>query len=116
MRHNFKKLQVWHRSCDLAEALYILAKKLPDTERYGLRSQIQRAAISVPSNIAEGCGRESNKELQHYLNTSNGSLCELETQLLLSIRLEFFKQSETEALINQILEVRKMIYALIKQL
>ncbi|MEL6820172.1 MAG: four helix bundle protein [Calditrichota bacterium] len=116
MHHNFKNLLVWQRACALAESLYILVKKLPDIERYGLRSQIQRAAISVPSNIAEGCGRESNKELHHYLNIAIGSLCELETQLILTKRLRLFKAEATEPHLKEINEIRKMISALRKQL
>jgi four helix bundle protein len=100
---NHKELDVWQRSMRLAELVYKLTKRFPDTETFGLTGQIRRAAVSIPSNIAEGAGRKSDKEFLYFLNISIGSLAELETQYLLSLRLDYVERSkELELLINQV--------------
>lgn len=83
MRHNFRELKIWKDSMNLAKNVYILASQLPNEEKFGLKSQLNRCAISIPSNIAEGSGRTSNKEFNHFLNISLSSSYELETQLIL---------------------------------
>ncbi len=83
----YQGLTVWQRSMELAEAVYILARQLPDTERYGLISQMQRSAVSVASNIAEGHGRQSRGDYRRHLAIARGSLAELETQIALAVRV-----------------------------
>ncbi|MAP53797.1 four helix bundle protein [Altibacter sp.] len=104
---NHKEMEVWKRSMDLVEYIYRVSKKFPKDETYGLTSQIRRAAVSIPSNIAEGAARKGDKELLQFLSVSLGSLSELETQYLLSIRLNYIDASEElEILIKQ---VRKLL-------
>ncbi|HEY0667565.1 MAG TPA: four helix bundle protein, partial [Sphingobacteriaceae bacterium] len=82
--HNFKELKVWQASMEVSKAIFVATRLFPSDERFTLISQMMRSAISIPSNIAEGCGRKSNKELYQYLNISLGSSFELETQLILA--------------------------------
>tara|TARA_R110002049_G_scaffold309052_1_gene516240 strand:+ start:2371 stop:2721 length:351 start_codon:yes stop_codon:yes gene_type:complete len=105
-----KDLEVWKLSVSLVLDIYQLALSLPKDEQYGLSSQIKRAAISIPSNIAEGAGRKSTKELLRFLDIANGSLSELETQLIIIERLNFAEVSEI--LDDKITVIRKMIYKL----
>tara|TARA_R110002049_G_scaffold261136_1_gene437237 strand:+ start:3248 stop:3598 length:351 start_codon:yes stop_codon:yes gene_type:complete len=105
-----KDLEVWKLSVSLVLDIYKLSLSLPKDEQYGLSSQIKRAAISVPSNIAEGSGRKSTKELLRFLDIANGSLSELETQLIIIERLKFAEVSEI--LENKITVIRKMIFKL----
>jgi four helix bundle protein len=83
MRHNFRELKIWKDSMSLTKNVYLLTSQLPLEEKFGLKSQLNRCAISIPSNIAEGSGRTSNKEFNHFLNISLSSSYELETQLIL---------------------------------
>jgi four helix bundle protein len=96
--------------------MYVLTEKLPAAERYGLASQMRRAAVSVPSNIAEGQARRGSREFLHFLSHANGSLAELDTQLLLSVELGFFKSDEIASVTEGILEVQKMIAAIRRKL
>lgn len=82
--HEYKKLKVWNDAIELVTDIYLITKTFPDSEKYGLVSQINRCAVSIPSNIAEGAGRNSNGEFRQFLGISNGSCYELETQLLLA--------------------------------
>ena len=108
-----KDLDVWKEAMALAKEIYELTKNFPKEETYGLVSQIRRAAVSIPSNIAEGAARNSNKEFIQSLYVSLGSLAELETQLLLSRDLGFLKNEEINGRIERI---RKMLLGLIKYL
>lgn len=83
MRHNFRDLEIWKDSFSVVKEVYKVCSHLPDDEKYGLKSQIQRCSVSIPSNIAEGSGRTSDKEFLHFLNIAISSSYELETQLLL---------------------------------
>ena len=85
--HNFRKLEIWKLSMDLVKKVYSSASNLPDSEKFGLINQMQRCAISIPSNIAEGSGRNSDKEFAHFLRIAISSSYELETQLILSNEL-----------------------------
>tara|TARA_R110002012_G_scaffold99570_1_gene237624 strand:+ start:1530 stop:1880 length:351 start_codon:yes stop_codon:yes gene_type:complete len=96
-----KELDVWRKSIDLVELIYSLTSSFPKSERFGLTSQMRRAAISISSNIAEGSARKGDKELLQFLNIALGSLAELETQYIISIRLAFLvKNNEVEELFN----------------
>jgi four helix bundle protein len=109
--NNYKELKIWTKAMILVEEVYHLAKKLPDDEKFGLISQIKRCSVSIPSNIAEGAGRNSKKEFIHFLSISNGSTTELETQLILLIRLKFIKKA-----LNLCKEIKNMNYSLQKSL
>ncbi|MEX1262311.1 MAG: four helix bundle protein [Balneolaceae bacterium] len=87
--HNYKELKVWNKSVNLATDIYKQTKNFPKSEIYGITSQIRRSAISISSNIAEGAGRSGKKEFKHFLNISNGSAFELETQIIISKKLEY---------------------------
>ena len=106
MRHNFRELEVWKDAYALVKDVYLICKELPEDEKFGLKSQIQRSAVSIPSNIAEGSGRTTNKEFQYFLNIAISSSFELETELMLAG--EIFSL-EVENLITKINEVQKMI-------
>ena len=105
-----KDLEVWKQSMDLVVSIYEMSAVLPTDEKQGLKSQLKRAAVSIPSNIAEGAGRSSTKEFIRFVDIAKGSLSELETQLILVERLGF---CETKALIEQrIIPINKMLYKL----
>ena len=109
-----KDLDVWKRSIDLVLKIYEISQKLPSDEKFGLISQIKRASISVPSNIAEGAGRSSTKEFIRFLDIATGSLSELETQLIIIDRLGF---CSTNGIIEEkIKPIRKMLYRLTQSL
>lgn len=101
---------------ELVGAVYVLMKRLPDDEKFGLISQIKRSSISIPANIAEGAGRNSKKEFAHFLSIANGSTSELETQLILVHQLEFLEQLTIAPLLDKCLEIKKMNHALQKSL
>lgn len=114
--NNYQDLKIWNKAMYLVEQVYLLIELLPEDEKYGLISQIKRCSISIPSNIAEGAGRNSKKEFKHFLSIANGSTTELETQLLLIIRLGFVEEVKINELINLCSEIKKMSYALQKSL
>jgi four helix bundle protein len=89
MGKNFRDLDVWHLGVELAETVYRVTARFPKSELFALTSQMRRAAVSIPSNIAEGRARGSSREFLHFLSISRGSLAELETQLELAIRLDY---------------------------
>jgi four helix bundle protein len=101
---------------EIVSDVYALVKDFPLDEKYGLSSQLKRAAISIPSNIAEGAGRRGPAEFRHFINISNGSSYEVETQLILSNQLGFCSETEIKPLLQKIEELQKMNYALIKKL
>ncbi len=107
--HNFRQLQIWQEGMSIARSVYLILNDFPISEKFGLISQISRCSISVPSNIAEGSSRSSNKEFAHFLSISLGSLFELETQLQLSIDLNFLNQLEAEKLMLDIIQLQKKI-------
>lgn len=114
---NYRDLIVWQKSMDLVEIVYQLTKGFPREETYGLKSQLQRAVASVPSNIAEGQARGSQKiEFQRFLYLALGSLAEVDTQLELAIRLKYLKSEDREAVNSLMDEIRKMLFGLIRTL
>ena len=111
---DYKELIVWQKSIDLVQKIYEIAKNFPKSELYSLGDQIKRASISIPSNIAEGSGRNTTKEFIQFLYISLGSACELETQLIIAHKLKYIKNINN--LINNINEIKKMINGLINSL
>jgi len=107
--HNFRKLVIWTRSIDLVTRIYQLTNTFPKNERFGLMSQMQRSAVSVPSNIAEGSAKTSNKDFARFLEISVGSLLELETELLIAHNLKYVDSMLFEEIQNEIIELQKMI-------
>jgi len=111
----FTDLKVWQQAHALVLAIYPLTARFPAEERFGLTSQLRRAAVSVPSNIAEGSKRVSNPEYAHYLNIAEGSLAETEYQLILSRDLGYAAGAAVEPLFAQIAELARMLHALRKK-
>ncbi len=109
---DFTDLRVWRSSMDLAEQVYRLTWTFPRQEQYGLSNQLQRAAVSVPSNIAEGHGRSQSGEYVRFLNIARGSLAEMKTQLMLAARLGYVPDPECGVLIVKIDDLRRQIGAL----
>ena len=110
---DFRKLKIWEQGIELVKQIYKLAEKLPAEEKFGLRSQITRAAISVPSNIAEGASRNSEIEFKRFLEIAIGSLFELETQIVIIQELVLISSEELEDIFELILKEGKMINGLI---
>ncbi|ASK28677.1 four helix bundle protein [Chryseobacterium sp. T16E-39] len=108
--HNFEKLLFWQKSIQLAKEVYIICADLPKDEKFGLVSQIKRSVISVPSNIAEGAGRNNDREFYHFLGIANASSFELQTQLILTKELELLNEEKVDGLISQLNEIQRMIY------
>lgn len=113
--NNYKELDVWKRSIKLAVNIYKLTSALPTEEKFGLVSQLRRCAVSVPSNIAEGSGRKTNKEFSQFLSISYGSLCELDTQVIISFELGYLKNNDVKDLEKEVNELQKMIFSLINK-
>ncbi|HKL34940.1 MAG TPA: four helix bundle protein [Salegentibacter sp.] len=104
---NHKDLDVWKRSMDLVEEIYKLTSNFPSSEIYGLTNQLRRASVSIPSNIAEGAARKGNKELLYFINVAIGSIAEIETQLLIAMRLKYM--NEDNSIFESATEVRKLL-------
>ena len=116
MLKNYKELQVWQKAYQFCLEIYKVTKTFPNEEKYGLTSQIRRAAISIPSNIAEGYGRKSSGEYIQFLYIAYGSNCELETQLLLSGDLGYIEKVGLESLLKSVGDIERMLKALIRSL
>jgi four helix bundle protein len=114
--HNFEKLKVWQKAMDIAEEVYKLCLLLPDDEKFNLVHQIKKCAVSIPSNIAEGSGRNHNKEFIQFLGIANGSTFELITQLILAKRLKLVSEEIVQPIINQLVEVSNMSFSFQKTL
>lgn len=112
----YKELVVWQRSFALANRLYMLTNQFPKSQQFSLVQQIQRAAVSVPSNIAEGSNRQSIKEYRHFLSIALGSLAELETQVMLARTQSFVSTTEADEVLNELDQLGKMMRALLKKL
>ncbi|MGF1565201.1 MAG: four helix bundle protein [Flavobacteriales bacterium] len=116
-RHNFKALKVWQLGVQLATDVYALTAEFPDAERYGLTAQMRRAAVSVPSNIAEGAGRNTDKSFQQFISIALGSLNELETQLVIADRLGLnINRDAHHRIIDSIEQLGKMLTKLMHRL
>jgi four helix bundle protein len=110
--HNLKELIIYHKAMSLAEQVYTVTSVLPKEETYGLKAQIRRSAISIPSNIAEGAGRNTTGEFCHFLGISNGSSYELLTQIVLANRFKMISDQSLQPLILGIEEIQKMNFKL----
>lgn len=109
--HNFRKLTVWNSAMSLTVELYKVSEGFPKPEMYGLTSQMRRAAVSIPSNIAEGSGRGSDKDFCRFLDIAISSCFELETQIEIAFRMDFLTDQAYSQLTDSCAQVQKMIYA-----
>ncbi len=107
--HNFRDLNIWKKSIELSVEIYEIVKEFPSEERFNLISQITRASVSIPSNIAEGSSRISDKDFSRFLQMALGSAFELETQLTISKRLKYINEDVYHKTLNNITEIPKMI-------
>jgi four helix bundle protein len=109
-----KDLIVWKKGIELVKNIYLITNSFPKSEQFGLVSQMRRCAVSIPSNIAEGCGRNSDNELIYFLYVALGSSSELETQIIISIELNFLENEKATECLTLLNEIIRMITALIK--
>ena len=110
-KHNYKKLTIWLRAKELVKVVYLISEKFPDSERFGITSQIRRAIVSVVLNTVEGSGRNSSKDFSHFLNMAYTSLLEVECLMILSVDLNFVNEGDIVKEQKEIEELLKMIYA-----
>ena len=113
---NFMELKVWQKAHQLVLEVYYITREFLLEERYGIVSQIRRSAASIPANIAEGCGRESDREFSHFMNIASGSACETEYHILLAHDLNFLQDDAYTELIQQVNEIKRMLRSFIKYL
>ena len=114
--YSYRDLVVWQNAMQIVEETYILIRKLPKEEKYALSDQMRRAAVSIPSNIAEGQARRTTKDFIKFLSIARGSIAELETQYLICVRLGYFNDSQIISVMNVLAENGRMINALINKL
>ena len=114
--NNFRNLLVWKKSMILVKDIYQITEKFPSTEKFGLVTQMRRAAISVSSNIAEGCEREGKKDFANFLIVAKSSAAELETQILICLMLKYISEKKSEELVKKVIEIKKMLTALRKKI
>jgi four helix bundle protein len=110
--HNFKELKVWKLSVEFSKIVFDIIKSFPNEHKFGIANQMFRCAVSIPSNIAEGCGRKSDKELKQFLSISLGSAFELQTQIIIAKEVELITDIEYNILDLKIIEIQKMINGL----
>lgn len=113
---SYRDLLAWQKAMDLVEAIYTITRSFPNEEIYALSSQMRRAAVSIPSNIAEGQSRRSSKEFLHHLSISNGSLSELETQILIAERLAYLSAENSAFLLDQTAEIGRLTNGLYRSI
>lgn len=116
MAKNYRELIVWQKAMDLVEMVYTTSSTFPKEEKFGLTSQLQRAAISIPSNIAEGSGRMGEKECIQFLKIAHGSLSEVETQMMIAQRLHYIDEHTLQSLLRHTEEIGRLINGLRKSL
>lgn len=114
--HNFEKLKIWQKAMDVAVHVYEISTFLPNDEKFNLTHQIKKCAVSIPSNIAEGAGRNGEKEFVQFLGIANGSTFELITQLILTKRLNLISEDVIQPTINQLVEISNMNFSFQKTL
>jgi four helix bundle protein len=111
-----KQLQVWQKAIALCEAIYQATHRFPDDERFGLTTQMRRAAVSIPSNLAEGYGRGTRRDYRQFVRIARGSAFEVETQIIVAQRLGFLTDDAANVLVSQVREVLRMLNGLIRSL
>lgn len=111
-----EKLEVWNRAIEFVTTIYKNTSTFPNDEKFGLTSQIRRAAVSIPANIAEGAARQSSKEFMHFLSIAQGSASELETELLIAYRLGYLKADIYEGLYSELNTTARMLVGLSQHL
>jgi len=116
MGESYRDLRVWQRAMELVFGVYQVTRSFPKDELYGLVSQMRRAAVSIPSNIAEGKGRLTDRDRAHFYSQARGSLLELETQILIAHRLEYVFEARAKSLIETAAELGRMLNALIERI
>jgi four helix bundle protein len=116
MPQHYKDLIAWQKAMDLVENIYKTTESFPKREVYSLTDQVRRAAVSIPSNIAEGQAHYSNREFVHFLRHARGSLAELETQILIAKRLNYLPESDADRILNRADELGRILSGLIKSL
>lgn len=116
MASSYRDLEVWQKGIDLATQIYLKTKEFPQEEKFGLTHQLRKAAVSIPSNIAEGQARRTKKDFSHFCYISKGSAAEIDTQLIIAQRIEMINQNDAESLIDETIRISKMIQGLIKSL
>jgi four helix bundle protein len=114
--NRYKNLTIWKRSVALATQIYKVTQNFPVEEKYGLTSQIRRSVVAISSNIAEGAGRNTDKDFNRFLSIAYGSSYELETQIIIAGNLKFISRSTSKKLCNEIDEIQKMIYSFSQRL
>ena len=116
MSRDFRRIAAWRRAHELTLAVYRATESFLDWEKYGLVSQIRRACASIPTNVAEGCGRSTHSELARFIDIATGSASEVEYQLLLAKDLGYLPENKYKALSAEVIEIRRMLLAFNKQL
>ena len=114
--NSYESLKIWRKAMEMVIEVYRIVSKFLDEEKFGLISQIKRSAVSIPSNIAEGAGRNSKKEFIRFLSMANGSSCELETQIRIAYELDFIIKKDLDKILEKSKEVRNMNFSLQKTL
>ncbi len=113
---SYKNLKIWMKGIELAKKIHLVTKKFPPEERYSLTDQIRRASVSIPSNIAEGSRRSTNKDFAHFIAIARGSIAELETQIILASSFKYISKELLEKISEEINQLDKMIFAFHKSL
>ena len=113
---NYRELIVWQKAMDLVKMIYQATRQFPKEELYGLTNQVRRAAVSIPSNIAEGQARRSTAEFKNFLSIAQGSRAEMETQIMIAQRLDYISLQQTEPILSLSEEIKRMIYSLTNKL
>ena len=108
-KHNFKELLIWQQAMDIVDDIYAITREFPKEELFGLSLQMRKSAISIPSNISEGCGRGTAPQLAHFLDVAQGSAYELETQCYISLRQHYSRPNQMNTVIQKLIEDQKMI-------
>ena len=114
--HNYRELKVWQKAIEFCTDMYKATASFPNSELYGLTTQLKKATISIGSNIAEGAGRNTDKEFAQFLNYAYGSTSEVDTQLIIARNLEFLENEEFNVLQGKLNEIQKMLFSLKNQL
>lgn len=116
INQSYRDLLVWQKAIHLVDEIYTITENFPAKENFGLISQIRRSAVSIPSNIAEGQGRNAQKDFLRFLNIAVGSLAELDTQIEIALRQKMLTKEQANFIFGQMLEIRKMLFGLINSI